>query len=88
MPATIRSSHGCRRRTTSRGARRRTLPPMAGQAFEIVMTRDATGWSVTVPELSAVTHRADRAEAEMAARELISRHTGIPHGFVAIWSRD
>lgn len=26
MPATIRSSHGCRRRTISRGARRRTLP--------------------------------------------------------------
>lgn len=51
---------------------------MAGQAFEIVATRDATGWSVTVPELGAVTHRSDRAEAEMAARELISRHTGIP----------
>jgi hypothetical protein len=61
---------------------------MAGQAFEIVVTRDATGWSVTVPELGAVTHRTDRAEAEMAARELISRHTGIPHGFVAVWSRD
>jgi hypothetical protein len=35
---------------------------MAGQAFEIVVTGDATGWTVTVPELGAVTHRADRAE--------------------------
>ncbi|BBZ07598.1 hypothetical protein MDOR_17670 [Mycolicibacterium doricum] len=61
---------------------------MAGQAFEIVVTRDTTGWTVTVPELGSVTHRADRAEVEMAARDLIARHTGIPHGFVAVWSRD
>lgn len=61
---------------------------MAGQAFEIVVTPDAMGWSVTVPELGAVTHCSVRAEVEMAARELISRHTGIPHGFVAVWSRD
>lgn len=61
---------------------------MAGQAFEIVVTPAATGWTITIPELGAATQRHDRAEAEMAARELISRHTGIPLGYVAVWSRD
>jgi hypothetical protein len=61
---------------------------MAGQAFEIVVTPGATGWTITIPELNAATQRRERAEAEMAARELISRHTGIPLGYVAVWSRD
>jgi hypothetical protein len=61
---------------------------MAGQAFEIVVTPAATGWTITIPELNAVTQRHDRAEVEIAARELISRHTGIPLGYVAVWSRD
>lgn len=61
---------------------------MAGQAFEIVVTPGATSWTITIPELNATTARHDRAEAEMAARELISRHTGIPLGYVAVWSRD
>jgi hypothetical protein len=61
---------------------------MAGQAFEMVVTPDATGWTISIPELNAATRRHDRAEVEIAARELIARHTGIPLGFVAVWSRD
>lgn len=61
---------------------------MAGQAFEMVVTRDATGWVVTIPELGAVTRDASRADAEAAARHMISRLTGIPHAFIALWSRD
>ncbi|TFV59420.1 long chain fatty acid-CoA synthetase Faa4p [Mycobacterium sp. PS03-16] len=61
---------------------------MAGQAFEMVITRDATGWVVSVPELGAVTRDPSRADAEATARDLISHLTGIPHAFVALWSRD
>jgi hypothetical protein len=64
------------------------MPPMAGQAFEIAVTPSAAGWTITIPELNATTRCGERAEAEMAARELISRHTGIPLGYVAVWSRD
>ena len=75
-------------RYRTRTVRRRTLTPMTGQLFEIHVARSESRWAVTVPELDATVHVAQRIEAESAAREAIAVRTGIPIGFVAVWVRD
>ena len=72
----------------TRPARRRTVRPMAGQLFEIRITRDDARWAVSIPEIDVVAHVPRRADAEITARRCIAVHTGIPIGYVAVWDRD
>lgn len=72
----------------TRTVRHRTLRPMAGQLFEVTVTRDGGLFEVAIPEISAVVHVVRRADAEPTARECIAVRTGIPIGFVAVWVRD
>lgn len=74
--------------TRPRSVRHRALRPMSGQLFEVTVSRHATGWTVTVPELDADVTVGRRCEAEAAARECIAVRTGIPINFVAVWVRD
>ena len=59
--------------------------PTVGQSFDIEVSRELDGWSISVPEIGAVTHTRRRATVEIAARECIAAHTGIPIGYVAIF---
>jgi hypothetical protein len=61
---------------------------MAGQLFEVDVTRDGLRWAVAVPEIDAVAYVDHRGDAEAAARECIAARTGIPVNFVAVWVRD
>jgi hypothetical protein len=72
----------------TRLVRRRTLRPMAGQLFEIKVTRADGHYAVSVPEIEALVHVRHRVDAEAAAREAIATRTGIPINFVAVWVRD
>lgn len=67
---------------------RRVIRPMAGQCFEIQVSQEAGRWQVRIPEIHAGTEAASRAEVELAARECIAARTGIPLGYVSVWSRD
>jgi hypothetical protein len=72
-----------------RVARRRSLgrrlsPLVAGQCFDIDVTRELSGWLIRIPELHAVTHASRRDAVELAARECIAARTGIPIGYIAV----
>jgi hypothetical protein len=67
---------------------RRPIRPQAGQCFEIHVAANPGGWSVRVPEIDAVTEAATRTGVELAARELIAARTGIPIGYISVWTRD
>jgi hypothetical protein len=72
-----------------RGVRsHRVLRPMAGQAFEIEIHHDGGWWVIRIPEINEVTEAASRPAVELAARECIAAHTGIPIGYISVWMRD
>lgn len=66
----------------------RVLQPVAGQCFEIDIRPENNRWIIAVPEINAVTEAANRAAVELAARECIATHTGIPIGYISVWVRD
>lgn len=72
-----------RRLRTHRG-----LPPIAGQCFEITIAAEVGHWRIRIPEIDCVTQANNRAEVELAARECIAAHTGIPIGYISVWVRD
>ena len=59
--------------------------PTVGQCFDIEISRELDGWTVRIPEISAVTHARRRATVELAARECIAAKTGIPIGYVTVF---
>jgi hypothetical protein len=61
---------------------------MAGQTFEIEIRHDGGRWIIQIPEINEVTEAASRAAVELAARECIAIHTGIPIGYISVWMRD
>ena len=85
-------THLTRRHTVARslrGARTHRLAPLvAGQCFDIDVSREAGGWLIDIPEIGASTHATRRVAVELAARECIAAHTGIPIGYIAIRVRD
>lgn len=66
----------------------RVLRPVAGQSFEIEISQRASRWIIGIPEIDAVTGAPARDGVELAARECIAAHTGIPLGYISVWVRD
>lgn len=66
----------------------RVLRPVAGQCFEIEIRQDGNLWIIGIPEINGVTEAHTRAGVELAARECIAARTGIPIGYISVWSRD
>lgn len=64
------------------------LRPVAGQCFEIEIRPENNRWTVAIPEINEVTEANTRAAVELAARECIAAHTGIPIGYISVWVRD
>ncbi|MBI2702018.1 MULTISPECIES: long chain fatty acid-CoA synthetase Faa4p [Mycobacterium] len=56
-----------------------------GQCFDIDITRDADGWLIRIPEVDGIARAGRRSAVELAARQCITRKTGIPIGYVAVW---
>ncbi|MGK2880300.1 MAG: long chain fatty acid-CoA synthetase Faa4p [Mycobacterium sp.] len=50
--------------------------------------RDASGWTIRIPEIDGVAHASRRATVELAARECITSRTGIPIGYISVLVRD
>lgn len=77
----------------STGSRRglrshRVLRPMAGQCFEITIRHEGGRWMIGIPEVNEATEARSRGSVELAARECIATHTGIPLGYISVWVRD
>jgi len=66
----------------------KVLGPVAGQSFEINISHENGRWIIRVPEIGGVTEANTRAAVELAARECIATHTGIPLGYISVWTRD
>jgi hypothetical protein len=66
----------------------RVLRPVAGQCFEIEIRQDGNRFIIGIPEIDRVTWAHTRSGVELAARECIAAHTGIPLGYISVWSRD
>ena len=66
----------------------RLLRPIAGQCFEIEIRHDGNRCIIGIPEIDGVTEAHTRAGVELAARECIAARTGIPLGYISVWSRD
>ena len=87
MPTRYRTRHTSAR--LHRGARvSRVLRPQAGQCFEIVLRTASGRWLIEVPEINESTEATTRASVESAARECIAAATGIPIGYISVWTRD
>lgn len=87
MPTRYRTRHTSAR--LHRAARvHRVLRPQAGQCFEIVLTPGTGRWTIQVPEIGETTEATSRAAVELAARECIAGATGIPIGYISVWTRD
>jgi len=61
---------------------------VAGQCFEINISHENGRWVIRIPEINATTKANIRASVELAARECIAGHTGIPIGYISVWTRD
>lgn len=66
----------------------KVLGPVAGQCFEIDISHESGHWVIRIPEINAATKANTRAAVELAARECITTHTGIPIGYISVWTRD
>lgn len=78
-PSTVRTS---RRRPAVRRVQ------TVGQCFDIHLHRDASGWTIRIPEIDGVAHASRRTTVELAARECITSRTGIPIGYISVLVRD
>lgn len=66
----------------------KVLRPVAGQCFEINISHEDGRWNIRIPEVGAATKANTRPAVELAARECIASHTGIPIGYISVWTRD
>ena len=87
MPTRYRTRNASARLHRSARANR-VLRPQAGQCFEIVLSAAAGRWLIEVPEIGQTTEANSRAAVESAARECIAAATGIPIGYISVWTRD
>jgi hypothetical protein len=88
MP-TYRPTRSLHRRTHRRvraypGGNRSITGPIAGQCFDIAITRDGGWWMIHIPEIDGMTRAHRRAEVELMARECIAVRTGIPLGYITV----
>jgi hypothetical protein len=63
---------------------RSVIGPMAGQCFDITISRDGGWWMIHIPEINRTTRARRRGEVELMARECIAAHTGIPLGYITV----
>ena len=75
-------------RPQRRARSHRVLGPVAGQCFEINISHESGRWVIRIPEIGATTKAKTRPAVELAARECIATHTGIPIGYISVWTRD
>jgi len=66
----------------------KVLGPVAGQCFEINISHENGRWVIRIPEIGETTEATTRPAVELAARECIASHTGIPIGYISVWTRD
>ena len=77
-------SHRQRRVHAYYGGNRSVRGPIAGQCFDISITRDGGWWMIEIPEINDRTRAVRRCEVELMARECIAAHTGIPLGYITV----
>ena len=83
-PARSLHSRRQRRIRTVYGGNRAVTGPIAGQSFDIEVTRDGGWWIIRIPEIDGLARVSRRAQVELMARECIAAHTGIPLGYITV----
>lgn len=75
-------------RPLRRARSHKVMGPVAGQCFEINISHENGRWTIRIPEVGAATKANTRPAVELAARECIASQTGIPIGYISVWTRD